>query len=91
MEQSLFLFLIIFSFSSDRYAPTSFLCRPVELCSEECVRLKNSVKNSEITDNEIEHCGVQDFVNDYEQNKVNDEDRNVNGEGIYIGTSMSQV
>lgn len=50
--------------------------------SGECIRLKNFVINSEITENEIYNCGVYDFQGDGE---------GVNGEGIYIGTSFTQV
>lgn len=62
--------------------------------SGECVRLKNFVSNSEITGNTIEHCGVDDFGGDndfHADDDGDDGDRDVNGEGIYIGTSINQV
>lgn len=50
--------------------------------STECVRLKNFVTNAQIMDNTIKYCGVYDFAfNEGGQN----------GEGIYIGTSNTQV
>lgn len=54
-------------------------------CAEsrtECVRLKNYVVNAEITGNSIKYCGVYDFA-------FNEGGKN--GEGIYIGTSSTQV
>lgn len=48
----------------------------------ECVRLKNFVVDADIRDNNIRHCGVYDFA-------LNEGGKN--GEGIYIGTSNSQV
>ena len=49
----------------------------------ECVRLKNSVKYSEIKNNDIENCGIYYYEFDSGAYK--------NGEGIYMGTSSSQV
>lgn len=48
----------------------------------ECVRLKNFVVEAEITGNTIKYCGVYDFAYG---------DGGKNGEGIYIGTSSTQV
>lgn len=62
--------------------------------SGECVRLKNFVSHSTITGNTIKHCGVFDFggENDFHAGDDSDDgDREVNGEGIYIGTSITQV
>lgn len=50
--------------------------------SGECVRLKNFVINAELTGNLILNCGLYDFEFDGDDK---------NGEGIYIGTSFSQV
>lgn len=55
---------------------------PPTISRGECVRLKNFVSNSQITDNTIEHCGVYDYQ--FNEGKKN-------GEGIYIGTSNKQV
>lgn len=51
-------------------------------CRTECVRLKDFVVNAEITDNDIENCGVHDYMFD---------SGDKNGEGVYIGTSSTQV
>lgn len=61
--------------------------------SGECVRLKNLVVKSEITGNVIQHCGVYDFVFDFDRfhNRADDNNRDVVGEGIYIGTSFETV
>lgn len=48
----------------------------------ECVRLKNFVVEAKIQDNNIRHCGMYDFAFG---------EGGFNGEGIYIGTSSSQV
>lgn len=50
--------------------------------SGECVRLKNNVINAELLDNTIFNCGIHDYEFDSEDK---------NGEGIYIGTSSTQV
>ena len=50
--------------------------------SGECIRLKNFVINSDINGNTIEDCGLYDYAFD---------GPNKNGEGVYIGTSTSQV
>lgn len=68
--------------------------RLVEFDSGECVRLKNFVSHWTITGNTIEHCGVEDFGgenNFHAGDDSDDGDRKVNGEGIYIGTSLFQV
>lgn len=46
------------------------------------MRLKNFVVDAEIRDNNIRHCGMYDFAFG---------EGGFNGEGIYIGTSSSQV
>lgn len=51
-------------------------------CREECVRLKHFVVGAEISGNTIANCGVKDYIY---------ADGGENGEGIYIGTSSSQV
>ncbi len=48
----------------------------------ECVRLKNFVVGAEISDNTISDCGIRDYIYDA---------GGENGEGIYVGTSSSQV
>lgn len=50
--------------------------------STECVRLKNFVTNAQIMDNTIKYCGVYDFAFQH---------GGQNGEGVYIGTSSTQV
>lgn len=49
---------------------------------DECVRLKNFVVGAEISYNDISNCGVRDFVFG---------NSGKNGEGIYVGTSSTQV
>lgn len=49
---------------------------------DECVRLKNFVVGAEISENEISDCGLRDFVYG---------NSGKNGEGIYVGTSTTQV
>jgi len=46
------------------------------------VRLKDFVVGAGISDNAIANCGVKDYVY---------ADGGENGEGIYVGTSSSQV
>ncbi|CAM9939244.1 unnamed protein product [Ectocarpus sp. 6 AP-2014] len=53
----------------------------VQNCGGECVRLKDSVVNAQVTGNTISNCGVHDYM-------FNSEDKN--GEGVYIGTSSTQ-
>ncbi|CAB1118084.1 unnamed protein product [Ectocarpus sp. CCAP 1310/34] len=53
----------------------------VQNCGGECVRLKDSVVNAQVTGNTISNCGVHDFM-------FNSGDKN--GEGVYIGTSSTQ-
>ena len=48
----------------------------------ECVRLKDSVVNAVITGNDIKNCGIHDYEFDAGEK---------NGEGVYIGTSSTQV
>jgi len=48
------------------------------------VRLKNFVVGAEISNNVIEDCGVTDYV-------YGSGDSEKNGEGIYVGTSSTQV
>ncbi|CAM9369728.1 unnamed protein product [Ascophyllum nodosum] len=54
----------------------------IKNCGDECVRLKNRVVNAEILENTIESCGVHHTLFESEGK---------NGEGIYIGTSSSQL
>lgn len=60
----------------------------IDLSSGECVRLKNFVVNAEITGNTITTCGVHDYKFG---NALTDTNADKNGEGIYIGTSITQV
>ncbi|CAM9864734.1 unnamed protein product [Ectocarpus sp. 4 AP-2014] len=53
----------------------------VQNCGGECVRLKDSVINAQVTGNTISNCGVHDYM-------FNSGDKN--GEGVYIGTSSTQ-
>ncbi|CAM9793899.1 unnamed protein product [Ectocarpus fasciculatus] len=53
----------------------------VQNCGGECVRLKDSVVNAQVTGNTISNCGVHDYM-------FNSGDKN--GEGVYIGTSSTQ-
>lgn len=46
------------------------------------MRLKNFVVGADISNNEISNCGVRDFVFG---------NSGKNGEGIYVGTSSTQV
>ncbi|CAN0465717.1 unnamed protein product, partial [Hapterophycus canaliculatus] len=48
----------------------------------ECVRLKDFVINAAIMGNTIEKCGIHDY--EFESGDKN-------GEGVYIGTSSTQV
>lgn len=50
--------------------------------SGECVRLKDFVVNANITGNTIQNCGIYDY--EFLSNEKN-------GEGVYIGTSSTQV
>ncbi|CAM9261415.1 unnamed protein product [Pylaiella littoralis] len=53
----------------------------IENCGMECIRMRNWVTNSVITNNEIENCGIYDFRFQFD-GKI--------GEAIYIGTSSNQ-
>ena len=48
----------------------------------ECVRLKDFVVNALITDSTITNCGIHDYEFGSDEK---------NGEGVYIGTSSTQV
>ncbi|CAM9550784.1 unnamed protein product [Choristocarpus tenellus] len=54
----------------------------IKNCQGECVRIRYFVTHSDIQDNDVLNCGVDDFIFNPGQGK--------NGEGIYIGTSSNQ-
>ncbi|CAM9440201.1 unnamed protein product, partial [Choristocarpus tenellus] len=54
----------------------------IKNCQGECVRLRYFVTHSDIQDNDVQNCGVDDFIFNPGHGK--------NGEGLYIGTSSNQ-
>ncbi|CAM9797687.1 unnamed protein product, partial [Choristocarpus tenellus] len=54
----------------------------IKNCQGECVRLRYFVTHADIQDNDVQDCGVDDFIFNPGQGK--------NGEGFYIGTSSEQ-
>ncbi|CAM9705881.1 unnamed protein product, partial [Choristocarpus tenellus] len=54
----------------------------IKNCQGECIRLRYFVTHAEVHDNDIQNCGVDDFVFNPGEGK--------NGEGLYIGTSYTQ-
>ncbi|CAM9351601.1 unnamed protein product [Discosporangium mesarthrocarpum] len=55
----------------------------IKNCQGECIRLKYFVTHSDIQDNDVQNCGVDDFV-------FNAGSGGKNGEGLYMGTSSTQ-
>ncbi|CAM9557506.1 unnamed protein product [Choristocarpus tenellus] len=54
----------------------------IKNCQGECIRLRYFVTHADIQDNDIQNCGVDDFIFNPGKGK--------NGEGLYIGTSSEQ-
>ncbi|CAM9259817.1 unnamed protein product [Choristocarpus tenellus] len=54
----------------------------IKNCQGECVRLRYFVTHADIQDNDVQNCGVDDFIFNPGKGK--------NGEGFYIGTSSEQ-
>ncbi|CAM9890788.1 unnamed protein product [Ascophyllum nodosum] len=55
----------------------------VRNCGDECIRMRYFITYSQVYNNFITNCGVNDFV-------LNPNDGGKNGEGIYLGTSSNQ-
>ncbi|CAM9351675.1 unnamed protein product, partial [Discosporangium mesarthrocarpum] len=55
----------------------------IKNCQGECIRMRYFITHADIRDNDIQNCGVDDFV-------FNANTGGKNGEGLYIGTSSNQ-
>ncbi|CAM9576150.1 unnamed protein product, partial [Discosporangium mesarthrocarpum] len=55
----------------------------IKNCQGECIRMRYFITHADIQDNDIQNCGVDDFV-------FNANTGGKNGEGLYIGTSSNQ-
>ncbi|CAM9654252.1 unnamed protein product [Discosporangium mesarthrocarpum] len=57
----------------------------IKNCQGECIRLRYFVTHSDIQDNDVQNCGVDDFV--FNNKRL---EGSKNGEGLYIGTQRNE-